>query len=292
MHVTVLVLALVLSPAALAQAPTPAGAGPYPARIIADPTLPTHTIYSPAELGDQQLPVVVWGNGGCVNSNYEYREFLAEIASWGFLVVAVGPYRETPLPPPERSGAPEEWPPFQTSSGQMIDGINWALSVADREDSRYAGHVDTRNIAVMGHSCGGLQALEASYDRRVTTVLVLNSGLFDDGDPYMQRFSVDRSMLPGLRVPTGYFIGGEGDVAYANAMKDWPLLEVASVMANLDVGHGATYQMPGGGPFAAAPLAWLRWQLQGDMEAAGVFRGPDCGLCDHPEWKLEKRAID
>jgi hypothetical protein len=195
------------------------------------------------------------------------------------------------VPPPDWSGPPEEWP-FQTSTGQMIDGINWALSVADREDGRYAGHVDTRNIAVIGHSCGGLQALEASYDSRVTTVVVLNSGLFDDGDPYMQRFSVDRSMLADLRVPTGYFIGGEGDVAYANATKDWPLLDVASVMANLAVGHEATYQMPGGGPFAEAPLAWLRWQLQGDMEAAAMFRGPDCGFCDHQEWTLKKRGVD
>ena len=120
------------------------------------------------------------------------------------------------------------------------------------------------------HSCGGLQALEASYDRRVTTVLVLNSGLFDDGDPYMQRFSVDRSMLPGLRVPTGYFIGGEGDVAYANAMKDWPLLEVASVMANLDVGHGATYQMPGGGPLRR------RRSLGCAGNYRGIWKPPPC----------------
>jgi len=277
----------------LAQAPEPTGSGPYPAAIYSDTSLPTHTIYRPADLdalNEAQLPIVVWGNGACVNTNFTYREFLAEIASYGFLVVAIGPYRDAPAPPPDRSGTPEQWPPFETNTGLMIDAINWGLSVSDREGVLF-GKVDTDNIAVMGHSCGGLQALEASYDRRVSTVLVLNSGLFDDGDPYMQRSSLDRSMLPGLEVPTGYFIGGETDIAYANAEKDWPLIEVPAVNLNMDVGHGATYQMPGGGPFAEAPLAWLKWQLKADAEAAAMFLGENCGFCNRDDWSIKKKHL-
>lgn len=295
MRITGFLVYFCLSMPTLAQAPAPVGSGPFPAEIMSAPFLPSHTIYSPADLdalGNETLPIVVWGNGACANANYNYREFLAEIASHGFLVVAIGPYRDSPARPPERSGPPEQWPAFATSTGQMIDAMNWALSMSDREDSAFAGHIETGKIAVMGHSCGGLQALEASYDSRVSTVGVLNSGIFDDGDPYLQRFSLDRSMLASLKVPVGYFIGGETDIAYPNAMKDWPLISVPSVMANLDVGHGATYQMPGGGPFARGPLAWLKWQLKNDQDAAGEFLGENCGLCRDNDWQLIKRGLD
>ena len=75
-------------------------------------------------------------------------------------------------------------------------------------------------------------------------------------------------------------------------MKDWPMIAVPSVMLNMDVGHGATYQMPGGGPFAEAPLAWLKWQLKNDQEAAAMYKGESCGFCNHNEWRMEKHSID
>ena len=70
------------------------GTGPYPAIVEADPTLATHTIYRPQALDifgtTLRLPIVAWGNGGCTNSSFPFRNFLLEIASHGFLVVAIG----------------------------------------------------------------------------------------------------------------------------------------------------------------------------------------------------------
>ena len=62
-----------------------------------DKGLATHTIYRPAQLKGR-YPVVLWGNGSCVNSSFGYREFLSEIASHGFIVLAIGPYRDSPAP--------------------------------------------------------------------------------------------------------------------------------------------------------------------------------------------------
>ena len=43
-------------------------------------------------LGDKvKLPIVVWGNGACANSPWEHVNFLSEVASHGFLIVAIGP---------------------------------------------------------------------------------------------------------------------------------------------------------------------------------------------------------
>jgi hypothetical protein len=56
----------------------------------------------------------------------------------------------------------------------------------------------------------------------------------------------------------------------------------------MDVGHGATYQMPNGGPFARGPLAWLEWQLKGDAQARAMFVGDACGFCSGSDWTLRR----
>lgn len=278
--VRVLLLGAALVSTAL-MAADPTGSGPEPAVVYGDESLPTHTIYRPADL-NRRYPVVLWGNGSCVNSNFGYREFLAELASHGFIVVAIGPYRDSPAPRTQRPTDPAEWPPFETSWTQMFDGLDWLVAENGRDGSLFEGKVVTDRIAVMGHSCGGLQTVKASTDPRVTTALVLNSGMITDEDQYMVRHELKRSVLDAMHAPIAYFIGGEADIAYANAEADWEELQdkdIPSIIANMDVGHGATYNQPGGGPFASGPLAWLQWQLQGNESARSMFVGEDCGFC-------------
>ena len=273
-----------------AQSAAPAGSGAEPAIAYSDDSLPTHTIYRPGRLqGD--YPVVLWGNGSCVNSNFGYREFLAEVASHGFIVIALGPYRDSSAPREQRPADPADWPPFETRYSQMFDALEWIVAENGRQGSVFHDRVATDKVAVMGHSCGGLQAVKASVDPRVTTVLVLNSGMLADGDQYMVRHELQRSVLEEMHAPIAYFIGGESDIAYANAEVDWQellLLDIPAINANMDVGHGATYSQPNGGPFAAGPLAWLEWQLKGDAEARAMFVGEDCGLCGDGEWTLRR----
>ncbi len=273
-----------------ALAADPAGSGPQPAIVYSDESLPTHTIYRPAEL-DGQYPVVVWGNGSCIDSNFNYREFLAEVASHGFIVLAIGPHRDTPPPPLVRPDDPAEWPPFQTNFSQMLDALDWVTNESVRRDSDFFGAVAIDAVAVMGHSCGGLQAIRASIDPRITTAVVLNSGMMADGDQYMARHDVERSILDEMHAPIAYFIGGESDIAYANAEADWrdiQSLDIVAINANMDVGHGGTYRMPNGGPFASGPLSWLQWQLLGDAAARAMFVGEHCGLCDDDAWTLRR----
>ena len=51
----------------------------------------------------------------------------------------------------------------------MIDAIHWAMAENERAGSKYYKQLDSRKIAVMGQSCGGVQAIEVAADRRVTT---------------------------------------------------------------------------------------------------------------------------
>lgn len=280
--------------AAAVQAAGPTGSGPEPATVYGDPSLPTHTIYRPEKL-QGRYPVVLWGNGSCVNSSFGYREFLAEIASHGFIVLAIGPYTEAPVPRAPRPADPADWPPFETSWKQMFDGLDWVTAENAREGSPLFGKVDVAKVATMGHSCGGLQSVKASVDPRVTTAVVLNSGMMPDGDQYMVRHELERSIIDEMHAPIAYFIGGETDIAYENAEADWHDLQAAKIVAinaNMNVGHGATYNQPKGGPFVTGPLAWLEWQLKGDDAARAMFVGDDCGFCSGGDWRLRTHFPD
>jgi dienelactone hydrolase len=272
------------------HAADPTGSGPEPAIAYSDGSLPAHTIYRPADLGGGH-PVVLWGNGSCVNTNFGYREFLAEVASHGFIVLAIGPYRDTPAPRLQRPADPAEWPPFETHYSQMFDALEWIAAENERQGSPFHEKVATDRVAVMGHSCGGLQAVRASVDPRITTVLVLNSGMMADEDQYMVRHELERSILREMHAPIAYFIGGESDIAHANAEVDWQelqALEIDAINANLDVGHGATYHLPNGGTFASGPLAWLKWRLKDDAAARAMFVGDACGFCTATDWSLRR----
>src|SRR6185436_2070141 len=59
--------------------------------------------------------------------------------------------------------------------------INWAIAQNGDNASPYKGKLDVSKIAVFGHSCGGLQALEVSGDPRVSTTLVVDSGILING---------------------------------------------------------------------------------------------------------------
>ena len=86
------------------------GTGPYKAIMMEEASLTTHTIFRPQDLSkfDKKnlLPVVVWGNGGCANSPSGHVNFLNEVASQGFLIVAIGPsnYQQQEAPRPGQTG--------------------------------------------------------------------------------------------------------------------------------------------------------------------------------------------
>ena len=313
--VCMLIYALSLTATVTLAQTAPIGSGPYPAIIEGDPGVPGHTIYRPENLSpfspENPMPVVAWGNGGCANSSRMHANFLAEIASHGFLVAAIGPFDAS-------GGASKQG--GQTKSAQLLEALDWATAENKRSDSKYYGKVDPSRFAAMGMSCGGLQALEVSPDPRVTTSVIMNSGILNtpfrapkegfpkagtpkagvpkaeapkEGAPPKMMLvmpEVEKELLKKLHAPIFYVIGGEKDIAYPNAVDDFAKIDSVPVaMANLDVGHGGTYNQPNGGEFGRVAVAWLKWQMEGDENAGKMFSGASCGLCDDAEWKFEKK---
>ena len=71
------------------------GTGPCKAFVVGDASLPNFTIYRPQDLKSLgKLPVLLYANGGCANSTVQMRFLLNEVASYGYIVVGIGPYEE------------------------------------------------------------------------------------------------------------------------------------------------------------------------------------------------------
>ena len=262
------------------------GTGPHKAIMLTESTLPTHTVFRPKNLNafgkNNNLPIIAWGNGACANSPWEHVNFLSEVASHGFIVVAIGPM---PLEGEKGRG--------KSTSSQLTDAINWAISQNADNKSPYYNKIDVKSIAVSGMSCGGLQTLEVASDPRVSTVVVCNSGIFNTpGNGISNMPNLSKENLKKIHSPTLYMLGGEKDIAYANGMDDYRQINHVPVfVANMDVGHGGTYSQPHGGEFAKVATAWYKWQLKGDQEAGKMFAGEPAGLVNNTNWKVEKKNM-
>jgi len=322
--VTILLLAIALVPGAIAQGGGSAAAatdqirvvsvtqkgappsGPYPIVIEHDQRFATHTIYRPATLGPAKHSVVVWGEGACVKNGLTFPEYLSEIASYGFVVVADGP----PVPPAARGAqagaAGPAAPPRGAQPGAAPGGrgggappvsinadgtpLTAAIDFLQKESadpaSRFYQKVDTSRVAAMGMSCGGLMAYNVSADPRVATVGIWNSGLLQP----------DEKIFAGLHSSVIIITGGESDIAYANGKRDFETLPAKIPVfygVYPSVGHGGTYNEDNGGAFGVAAVAWLKWQLQNDTTAKGkgFFVGASCTLCANSQWKADSRSL-
>jgi hypothetical protein len=288
-----------------ANMPDTQGTGRFPALKEEVDSLPDHVVYRPsnlAGLGNTRLGIYLFGNGACVDDGASSRLHLLEIASHGYLAIAPGRIRSGPGATAPRVPAPAQMPaggppPLQvrTSYKDLLSALDWALAQNADSKSPYYQRIDAKAVAVSGFSCGGAQALRVAGDPRVKTVVMMNSGLFPDGQGLaIPEMNVPKETLKSLHTPTLYVLGGETDIAWNNGMDDFKRIEHVPVfVADLKgVGHGGTYWEPNGGKAAATVVAWLDWQLRGDARAARMFRGKDCTLCGDTTWVVQKKRID
>lgn len=284
------------------RVPDTPGDGPYPAVMELDPRLPDHVIYRPADLSPfagGKLGVFAWGNGGCADDGASSRQHLAEIASYGYLVIAPGKWRSGPnakvgRAAPRTPAPGQRLPPPATSTEDVREGIDFALAENARVDSPYANLIDKQAVAVGGFSCGGLQAIALAADPRISTVVVQNSGIYNDTTQSIGGMTVSKEALEAFHTPVLYLLGGPTDIAFPNGSDDVARIgHVPVAFVNLPVGHGGTYARPMGGAAAGIVVDWLEWHLRDNESAARTFIGANCRLCVSPEATIEtKNFVD
>ncbi len=250
--------------------------------------LPLHTLYRPADLdawGSATLPLVVYGNGACQNSNHGGIAMLTLVAAHGFAVVAVGA-PEAPTLPDLNTAHP----------GQLIQALDWAAD--DRGRGQMGGRVDVTRIAAMGQSCGGLEALVAAADPRVATTVALNTGFFATTPGEPPRLGYGREHLRNVHGPVLFVSGGPSDQAYVNTQANVELLDVPVVWAdNPHGGHSGLwkgYRDDRSDPTImneaiTVVVSWLEFVLNGDQYARSYFLGRPPGLAGVPGWAVTSR---
>jgi dienelactone hydrolase len=303
-----------------ASAGGPDTTGPYRVVMEMDPSLPDHTIFRPQNISrvKGKLPVVAVAHGGCYDVGNFSSRYTYEIASYGFLVIASGEISpeleeatEKLAAAKHKADARSEKPPVfdlatavpedqlkRSRTSRLYEAMDWAKTQNKKTGSTYKGRLDIDKMAVMGASCGALQALDAALGQGVKTAVIMNSGIMRTGVPEGEeaRKIMEFLDLPGpddlkkLHVPVIYLNGGPTDIAFDNSEKDFAEIENAFVFkGDLDVGHGGTFLEPHGGRFAEAATQWLLWQLKGDKKAEKMFLGDKCGICTDPEWKVKRK---
>ncbi len=267
------------------------GSGPHKAVALREQTLPDFVVYRPMNLDaamqvgrlgmfetgsvkKEKLPVLVFCNGGCMDTSIGYENMLADVASYGYIVVAIGQLQMYAQHEKDQ----------HTPSSMVQQALNWICQQADDPNSPYYNKIDKKRIAAAGHSCGGAQVLANAADERLKTYLILNAGMGK-----MTMADASAKSLKKLHAPILYLVGGTDDVAWKNAQMDYQAIKrVPVVLAdNTKSGHGGTYEQPSGGANSRMVRAWLDWQLKNKTEYEKIFINGD--VSDYPDFTIKHK---
>lgn len=258
------------------------GSGIYKSVAVKESGLTDFVVYRPKDFKQTHaregaLPIVVFGNGGCSDTNIGYERMLNEVASHGYVVVAIGEMQM------ERGDRPEG----HSESSELKRGLDWIVQQSQTKESDYYRHVDPTRVAAAGHSCGGAQVLANAADSRIKTSLILNAGMGD-----MEMADASSKSLKQLHGPILYITGGTSDVAYLNAQKDYDRIEHVPVAwaDHPASGHSGTYDQKYGGDYSRMIIAWLDWQLKDKQENARLFLHDE--LTDYPGWSIKTKNFE
>ena len=261
------------------KVPNYGGSGPQKAIAVKEKTLPNFVVYRPlnmqaATARGSKLPVLIFGNGGCSDTSIGYENMLTDLASYGYVVIALG----------ELDMYANHSQDKQTPSSMIAEALDWICQQASTPSTIYANRVDTGKIAAAGHSCGGAQVLANAKDPRIKTYLILNAGMGD-----MEMAGASPKSLKNLHAPILYLVGGRGDVAWPNAQKDYDAIKrVPVVLAdNTQSGHDGTYRQEFGGDNSRMVRSWLDWLFKDAKEHDALFKQGD--LKGYTGWTIKSK---
>ncbi len=249
------------------------GSGRSKAVAVREPSLPDFVVYRPLNIR-RKLPVLIFCNGGCMDTSIGYENMLTDVASYGYMVVAVG---EMQMFAQHENDRP-------TPSSVVQKALDWVSKQTSDPASPYYDKIDAANIAAAGHSCGGAQVLANCGDPRLKTYIILNAGMGK-----MTMADASAKSLRNLHGPILYLVGGQTDVAWKNAQMDYKAIKKVPVVLadNVNSGHGGTYEQPNGGANSRMVRAWLDWQLKGRDDNEKLFIEGD--LKGYDNWTIEHK---
>ena len=238
--------------------------GEYPTKKFtakAEDPIKKYTVYYPEkmETADHTYPMILVVNGtGGKATKYEPEFEL--YASWGFITVGT-----------QDKG---------TGTGQTtVTTLHYMLEQNENPDSIFYHKIDVENIGITGFSQGGAAVFnvltkyeEASYFKAAAPLSPVSEQTAEKTTDYPYDSAKVQCPIMILAGTSGEF-ETEIVIPVADLNSQYEKLTVPKVMARR-VGMDHDHMMYSAGGYV---LAWFRWQLMGDEEAAKVFIG------DNPE---------
>ena len=234
------------------------------------------TIFRPTDLGGtEKYPIFVWGEGGCSKNGLSNATAMAEIASYGYFVIADG----TPNGSGNRT---QDRSMLQAMAAPLIAYIDWAIAENGKPCSAYYQSLDTTKVSGNGFSCGGLMSQALVLDPRITAWGLNSSGMAGATQDYYDL----------VHTPVLFVEGGPNDIAYDGGSEGYAAISALNVPVlwfSKDLGHGGDLSQAHGGDFTKINLAWLNWWLKGDESATGkgLLVGASCPYCSGGAWEYK-----
>lgn len=233
-----------------------------------EPRVGQHQVWYPSEVtsSNHRWPVVVLANGTGINAS-RYEVIFRHMASWGFIVVG--------------NEDASSWDGLTT-----ILSLQHVLDLDKDASSPLYGKVDTTAIGLAGHSQGG--------------VAVFNAATMYDLSPKFKAICPQSCTSPelaealswpysasGVAAPTLIMAGtGAADSAticpLASMQQNYDSISGQPVMMGLikGVDHGEVLSRG-----EAYTMAWMRYWLCGDAEAARCFEGDNAEMFSNSQWQ-------
>ena len=215
-----------------------------------------YDIVRPVRLGEEgrKHPIVSWNNGTLYQID-RYQHLLDHWASHGFVVMGAHTNRT-------RGGA------VHTAA------IDWLVAENARAGSAYFGMLDVTKIGASGHSQGGGATITAGANVPSASGIVTTM-------PLMPISAFERAHL--AQHAASMLIVSATDDERANGVADQALADVTTELVDAQfVGVHEDAMNPG---LHGATVAWLRYQLMGDLSAkAQFYPAGTCGLCGDSAW--------
>lgn len=216
-----------------------------------------YEIYYPAELetSGKEYPIIVISNGTGIKGS-KAKHMFEHFASWGFIVI----------------GNEEEYS-WNGFSAEM--SLRYLLRQNDDPESIFYHKIDTDNIGALGHSQGGVGAINAVTDTKhkdiYKTVVAESPAHWDLASGLEWDYDISNLYIPFLMVAGTEKSDAELVCTLDGMNKLFDLAEQSplKVMARrTGAEHGEMLYSADG-----YVTAWFMWQLQGDEYAAGAFTG-------------------
>jgi dienelactone hydrolase len=118
---------------------------------------------------------------------------------------------------------------------QIVEGIDWAIAEATREESSFFEKLNTSRIAAMGYSMGALATFTIADDERLTSTVYISGG------------NQENERVKNLRAPAAFICGGVAntctilsancDIAAPKCGADFASAETPVFYTNFPGGH-------------------------------------------------------